>query len=63
MSKHSIHLNDPTVGNDVVSGWPEGYWDLFGCIDDSAFVEQKELSTDNDVSEGLQVENWAEVRI
>ncbi|WP_139651940.1 antitoxin [Raoultibacter phocaeensis] len=32
------------IRNDVASGWPTGYWDLFGSIEDETFCEPEELS-------------------
>jgi hypothetical protein len=28
------------------SGWPEGYWDLFGSVDDETFVRPPDMTLD-----------------
>lgn len=38
------------VENDIDSGWPEGFWDLFGAVEDNAFLVPPELPS------GLNVE-------
>lgn len=40
------------VRSDVGNGWPEGYWGLFGSIQDKTFDEPAELSFDLDGKRG-----------
>lgn len=40
LSKYVVKLID----DDATGGWPDGYWDLFGSIEDETFCEPKELS-------------------
>lgn len=30
------------VKQDAAVGWPEGYWDLYGSVDDDAFAESED---------------------
>lgn len=32
------------IRSDASSGWPRGYWDLFGSVADETFCEPDELS-------------------
>lgn len=48
LSKHVVEL----IRNDTASGWPQGYWDLFGSIGDPTFVEHKELPFGLDAPRG-----------
>lgn len=32
------------VQKDAETGWPEGFWDLFGSVDDGTFAPPPELS-------------------
>jgi len=29
------------------SGWPDGYWDLFGSVDDDSFVRPPDISLED----------------
>ncbi|HIY82754.1 MAG TPA: antitoxin [Candidatus Rubneribacter avistercoris] len=48
LSKHVAEL----IRNDAATGWPEGYWDLFGSVADSSFVAPSELSFAYDAPRG-----------
>lgn len=40
------------IRSDVSSGWPMGYWDLYGSIDDETFCEPAELAFELDGERG-----------
>ena len=35
-----------TLSNDIALGWPQGYWDLFGALEDDSFTRPEDTPFD-----------------
>ena len=42
LSKYVTHA----LANNAGSGWPKGYWDLFGALTDESFVSPEDIPFD-----------------
>ena len=41
-----------TLSKDATTGWPKGYWDLFGALTDDSFVRPDDVPFDQVANEG-----------
>lgn len=46
------HYVAALVHERTASGWPEGYWKLYGCIADDTFEAPAQLSFEHDAPRG-----------
>lgn len=49
LSRYVVRL----IKDDIASGWPDGYWDMFGSIDDNSFMLPVEPSSGRGATKGV----------